>query len=144
MELHVHDFRLGHEAFRRRKRRQQALQRAHVFVVGGRGAQLGDQPRHQIDAALITRDSRHLFVNLDRLLGLADGGEGAGEQAQRLEIARVGLKTDLELRQREQAVVAAAATQVNLRRRTCDGGLGAKVQNAIEHLERIVTAAELE
>jgi hypothetical protein len=54
----------------------------------------------------VARDTRHLLLHLDGLRRLADLVEGAREQPQSVEVARVRLKADLQLGQGLHPVVA--------------------------------------
>src|SRR6185503_19124165 len=98
----------------------------------------------QIGTPLLAGDARHLLVNLDRLGFLTDRGERLREQSERVEVLRVGLEADLELGQRLQAVLARAALQVELRGDPRVAGIGPKMQDALDDLEGVLAALQVQ
>ena len=85
-----------------------------------------------------------LLEDLDRLRPLTEDVEGAREEAQRLEVARVVLERDLELGERRHPVVGARALEVDLRGEAAELRLRPVLEQALDDLERLVAAAELE
>jgi hypothetical protein len=106
--------------------------------------QVGDDLDEQLGSALILGLPSHLLLDLDRLRPLADDDERAREQTERLDVLRVRLEADLQLREREHPVVGLPAREVHLRGETCEADLGAVVEQALEDLERVVVPAELD
>ena len=94
--------------------------------------QLGDELVEEVHLAGVARDARHLLLDFDRLGRLPDLRERAGEQPERVEVARVGLEADLQLRERLHPVARGVPREVELGRgarvrrgRPC-GGAGAR------------------
>jgi hypothetical protein len=125
-------------------RRAHALERANLFVVAGDVAEVLQEIAEEIELALLARDARHLLLHLERLRLLPDGLERASEQAQRLEITRIGLEADLELGERLQPRLTRAALQVQLRGDAGKARLHPEVQDTLDHLDGVVTPAEPE
>ncbi len=104
--------------------------------------QVSQQLLEEITALAVARDARHLFVHLDRFGLLPDQRECLREQAERVEILRVRLEADLQLGQRLEAVFASAALQVQLGGHPGIARVELEVQDALDHLERVVTPLE--
>ena len=115
----------------------------HPLVVGRELLQLGEEIPEEVLVAAVARDARHLLLDFDGLRRLPDHVEGAREQAERVEVALVGLEADLQLRQGEHAVVGAAAREQQLGGRPRVRGVGLLHEQAVEDLEGVVAAPEL-
>ena len=98
----------------------------------------------EIELALLAREARHLLLNLERLGFLPDEREGASEQAQRVEVAWIGLEANLELRERLQAVFARAALDVELGRDARVARVHAEMQDALDDFEGVFAALEVD
>ena len=114
----------------------------HRLVVRGAAREVLDEAPVDARLTLLVGEAGHLLVDLDRLARLTDGAERPRQQVERLEVLRVGLEADLQLREREHAVVGAAALEVERGRAARGVGVGAVVQQPLEHLERVVAAPE--
>jgi len=105
---------------------------------------MSQQPLEQIPAIAVARNARHLLVHLDRFGLLPDQHKGLSEQTQRVQVLRVGLEADLQLRERLQAVLARTALQVQLGRDPGIARVQLEMQDAFDHLERVVLALQAE
>ncbi len=116
----------------------------HDVVVRRDREELVDELGEDVVPLLIARDARHLLLHLDALARLTELAERAREEIERREILRVRLNAELELRERLHPVVRRAALEIELggEARLC--GLGAVVEQALEDLERVVSATELD
>ncbi len=137
---------------RRRRRRPHGLrgrhrgaehQALHALVVRGELRQLGDELVEEIEPPRVARDAGHLLLDLDRLGGLADLREGAREEAERVEVARVRLEADLQLGERLHPVRGRPLREVELRGGARVRDVGLVVEEPLEDLDRVVLAAEL-
>lgn len=127
----------------RRRRLRAERELPHDLVVGRDLLQLRDELAEEIHLARVARDARHLLLHLDGLGRLADLVERLREQRERVEIARVGLEADLQLRERLQAVVRLVAREVELRGDARVRRVGLVVQEALDDLQRVLAAPEL-
>ncbi len=115
----------------------------HAVVVRRELDELLDELAEDVGFALLLREARHLLLDFDRLRRLPDGVEGTREEAERVEVFRVLLEADLELRERLEAVVRLIAREVQLGRGTREAGVLLVVEEALEHLDGVVAAPEL-
>jgi hypothetical protein len=93
---------------------------------------------------LLLGHPRRFLEHLDGLLRLADEIERSRQRSQRGQILGVGLEAQLQLGQRRQPVVLAVALEVELRGHARVLRLLPVLEQALEHLERIVVPAELD
>ena len=116
----------------------------HLLVGWGDGLEVSDQASVRRRVLLVLGEARHLLIDLDRFCFLADGGKRPPEQTQGIQILRVRLEADLQLRQRVQAVLWLVAVQVELRRQARVLGILLEVEDALDDLERVITPAQPE
>jgi hypothetical protein len=115
----------------------------HLLVARGELLQAGQDLVEQLRLAAVARDARHLLLDLDPLAGLPDEVERLGEEAQRVEVARVGLEADLQLAEGLQAVVRLVAGEVQLRGDARVRRVRLVVEQPLGDLQRVVAAPEL-
>ncbi len=128
----------------RGRHRRPGREALHALVVGRELHELRDELVEHVHLARVARDARHLLLHFDRLRGLPDLRERAGQEPERVEIARVGLKADLQLRQRLHPVARGALREVELGRGARVREVGLVMEKPLENLERVFTAAQFD
>jgi len=98
----------------------------------------------QVGLVLLARQARHFLVDLDGLGFLTDQQEGLSQQAERIQILGIGLEADLQLGQRGHAVIARGLAQVQLGCHAREAWIGIEMQDALDDLERVVAALQVE
>ena len=114
----------------------------HAFVVRRELEQPCDELPEKIGFSGVARDARHLFLNFDGFRRLPDLVERLRKKRERVQIPRVGLEADLQLRQRLQAVIRGISKQVLLRRDARVRRVGPVVQQPLDHFQGVVASPE--
>ena len=98
----------------------------------------------EFGATLLASQARHLDVHGEGFVGLTDDFERLSEQRERIEIFGVRLEGDLQLGERLHARLRLVALQVELGGGARVERILAEVQDALDHLERVVGALQVE
>ena len=114
---------------------------AHALVVRRDAHEALEDLAEEIHLARVASDASHLLLDLDRLGALTDRVERAREERERVEVARVRLEADLELRERLHAVLRLASREIELGADPSLLGIGLVMEQALEHLQRVVAPA---
>ncbi len=113
-------------------------ERAHPFVVRGCPLELVDELPEQVCFPLLAGNLGQLLLDLDALGRLSDRGERAREEGKGVEVLRVGLEAELQLRQRLHPVVLRVAREIELGGDAGMRGVGLVMEEPLDHLERVV------